>query len=220
MSSSTVLPGSGMASSTSAIATTTVSNNIQYAVFCSAKQARVNRLLISLFNINICLCPIKVVALPSQACISKQKIYESLNTSASLVLRAAVVKISGSPCLTCYLSAGRVQVFSLPSLRELFIFTLESLTDSYRSLVASTFTFTNRGHGLYMCSPTEIQKITISSDVKEQISEMLCDLYSPSIAMPEAPKQNFFTKLFTSNSTVDSDQLWKILSKKKKRKKS
>ncbi len=35
-----------------------------------------------------------------------------------------------------------------------------------RSLVASTFTFTNRGHGLYMCSPTEIQKVTIASDIK------------------------------------------------------
>ncbi len=43
---------------------------------------------------------------------------------------------------------------------------------------------------------------------------MLCELYSPSIAMPEAPKQSFFTKLFTSNSVIDSDQLcmiyWKI----------
>lgn len=100
----------------------------------------------------------------------------------------------------------------------------------YRSLVATTFTFTNRGHGLYMCSPTEIQKITIASDVKlvflkicsilfiieyiyyrEQITEMLCELYSPSIAMPEAPKQNFFAKLFTSNSIIDSDQLCKNL---------
>jgi hypothetical protein len=33
-------------------------------------------------------------------------------------------------------------------------------------MIGLTFTFTNRGHGLYMCSPTEIQKITISADVK------------------------------------------------------
>ncbi len=39
---------------------------------------------------------------------------------------------------------------------------------------------------------------------------MLCELYSPSIAMPEAPRQNFFTKLFTSNSVIDSDQLCMI----------
>lgn len=40
LNSPTVLPGSGPAASTPA-ATTTVSNNIQYAVFCSSKQARV-----------------------------------------------------------------------------------------------------------------------------------------------------------------------------------
>jgi len=37
----------------------------------------------------------KVVSLPSQICISKQKISDSLGASASNVLRAAVVKIAG-----------------------------------------------------------------------------------------------------------------------------
>jgi len=41
---------------------------------------------------------------------------------------------------------------------------------------------------------------------------MLCELYSPSIAMPEAPKQNFFAKIFASNSIIDTDQLCKIIS--------
>jgi len=45
---------------------------------------------------------------------------------------------------------------------------------------------------------------------REQISEMLCELYSPSVSMPEAPKQNFFAKLFASNSMIDSDQLCKL----------
>lgn len=36
---------------------------------------------------------------------------------------------------------------------------------------------------------------------------MLCELFDPSIAMPEAPKPNFFAKIFSSNATVDSDQL-------------
>lgn len=39
---------------------------------------------------------------------------------------------SGSPCLTCYLSGGRIHVYSLPSLRELFMTTLESVTESFR----------------------------------------------------------------------------------------
>ncbi len=57
-------------------------------------------------------------------------------------------------------------MYSLPSLRELSSTNLDSITDSFRPMIGSTFTFTNRGHGLYMCSPTEIQKITISADVK------------------------------------------------------
>src|SRR5690349_6642889 len=42
---------------------------------------------------------------------------------------------------------------------------------------------------------------------------MLCELYSPSICMPEAPKQNFFAKLFASNSMIDPDQLCKFIYK-------
>lgn len=44
---------------------------------------------------------------------------------------------------------------------------------------------------------------------REQINEMLCELYSPSVSMPEAPKQNFFAKLFASNTMIDSDELCK-----------
>ena len=40
LNSPTILPGSGAASSTLST-TTSTSNNIQYAVFCSSKQARV-----------------------------------------------------------------------------------------------------------------------------------------------------------------------------------
>jgi hypothetical protein len=39
---------------------------------------------------------LQVVALPSQVCIAKQKINDSLGASAANVLRAAVVKISGT----------------------------------------------------------------------------------------------------------------------------
>ena len=45
---------------------------------------------------------------------------------------------------------------------------------------------------------------------REQINEMLCELYSPSVSMPEAPKQNFFAKLFATNAMIDPDQLCKI----------
>jgi syntaxin-binding protein 5 len=186
LNASSGLPSSGMSSPATS---TPPSTSIQFVVFCSSKEAR-------------------VISLPSHVCISKQKIFDSLGSSASNITRASVVKIAGSPCLTCYLSAGRILVYSLPSLRELYTTNLDPVIDSIRSMIGLTFTFTNRGHGLYMCSPTEIQKITISSDVKEQINEMLCELYSPSVSMPEAPKQNFFAKLFASNAMIDPDQLF------------
>lgn len=36
----------------------------------------------------------------------------------------------GSACLACYLSAGRIHVYSLPSLRELFMTNLDPVLDS------------------------------------------------------------------------------------------
>lgn len=77
-----------------------------------------------------------------------------------------MISLLGSICLTCYLSAGRIHVYSLPSLRELYTTNVELVMNSFRSTIASTFTMTNRGHGLYMSSPNEIQKVTIASDVK------------------------------------------------------
>jgi syntaxin-binding protein 5 len=162
LNASSGLPSSGMSSPATS---TPPSTSIQFVVFCSSKEAR-------------------VISLPSHVCISKQKIFDSLGSSASNITRASVVKIAGwskrlkknfsmkffffigSPCLTCYLSAGRILVYSLPSLRELYTTNLDPVIDSIRSMIGLTFIFTNRGHGLYMCSPTEIQKITISSDVK------------------------------------------------------
>ena len=38
----------------------------------------------------------------------------------------------GSACLTCYLSAGRILVYSLPSLRELFNTNLDLIIDSFK----------------------------------------------------------------------------------------
>lgn len=151
---STVLPGSGIMSSSAAAAAasaanTTTSSNIQYAVFCSSKQARVNFKRISMKSNNF--VRFQVVSLPSQVCFSKQKIDESLGASASNFLRAAVVKIAGlieqcflcysktlflfslgSACLTCFQSGNRIQIFSLPSLRQVYVVNLEITVDSLR----------------------------------------------------------------------------------------
>jgi hypothetical protein len=99
LNSSTVLPGGSAAQASSSglvspSANVTVSNNVQYAVFCTSRQARVRReteeryhALTSLFQ---------VVSLPSQVCLAKQKIEEKTTNSSGVFLRAAVVRVAGS----------------------------------------------------------------------------------------------------------------------------
>ncbi|BFZ09853.1 hypothetical protein BsWGS_12892 [Bradybaena similaris] len=95
--------------------------------------------------------------------------------------------------------------FSLPSLKPLFDADFLPLID-YR--VARTFCFSNSGHAMFMCSPTEIQKITYSAEIAETLNEMLGDLYIPN-ELPEAPKQSFLKSLFsTAAATLDREELF------------
>jgi len=56
---------------------------------------------------------------------------------------------------------------------------------------------------MYMCSPTEIQKLSLSSEANENIKEMQGDLFIP-CNMPEAPRQGFFKNLFNAASVISS----------------
>lgn len=91
-----VLPGSATSSPATALPS---SSSIQYAVFCSSKEARVRPVYSFIWNEFIVffffLLSSQVIALPSQVCLFKQKIFESLGTSASNITRASVVKIAG-----------------------------------------------------------------------------------------------------------------------------
>jgi hypothetical protein len=120
----------------------------QYSICCFLLIQTSSRTFRLRIAVKSCLNFFQVVSLPSQVCIAKQKIYDSLSASASNVLRAAVVKVSGrirpthrstiryscigAACLTCYLSSNRILVYSLPSLRELFITNLDPMIDSFR----------------------------------------------------------------------------------------
>lgn len=74
--------------------------------------------------------------------------------------------------------------------------------------VAKTFCFSNNGHALYFCSPTEVQKITLSADICESLNEMLGELFLPH-ETPEPPKQSFFNNLFGGGAkTVDREELF------------
>ncbi|XP_035270134.1 syntaxin-binding protein 5-like isoform X1 [Anguilla anguilla] len=156
-------------------------NSTHFAVFCSEKQA-------------------EVVALPSQTSLSKHTV-----TEASFALRADVVQLDGAVCLACFCANGHITVFSLPSLRPLLDVSYLPLTDMR---IARTFCFSNSGQALYMASPTEIQRITYSHEMCDNLQEMLGELFTP-VETPEAPNRGFFKGLFGGAAqTMDREDLF------------
>ncbi|PNF18349.1 Syntaxin-binding protein 5 [Cryptotermes secundus] len=140
----------------------------QFVVLTSEKQAR-------------------VVALPSHNCVYRQQI-----TDADFVIKAEIISLKDSVCLVCYISNGHITAYTLPSLRPLIDVDFLPLADLR---IARTFCFSNRGHGLYLCSPTEVQKFTVSADFCSSLAEMVGELFLPH-DMPEPPKEGFFKGLF------------------------
>ncbi|XP_046984431.1 syntaxin-binding protein 5 isoform X1 [Schistocerca americana] len=181
----------------------------QFVVLTSEKQAR-------------------VVALPSHNCVYRQQLAET-----DFVVKAEIISLKDSVCLVCYISNGHITACSLPSLRPLidieflplpdlsFQTTKQGIVDPMLSIwgqqmfvnedtdqIARTFCFSNRGHGLYLCSPSEVQKFTVSSEFCASLAEMVGDLFLPH-DMPEPPKESFFKGLFGGGSrSLDREELF------------
>ncbi|XP_060739834.1 syntaxin-binding protein 5a isoform X3 [Tachysurus vachellii] len=153
----------------------------QYMVVCSEKQA-------------------KVISLPSQTCVFKHNITET-----SFVLQADVVQVGPGLCVACFCANGHIMILSLPGLRPLLDVNYLPLTDMR---IARTFCFTNLGQAMYLTSPTEIQRITYSQDVCENLQEMLGELFTP-VETPEAPNRGFFKGLFGGGAqSLDREDLF------------
>ncbi|XP_020494089.1 syntaxin-binding protein 5-like isoform X8 [Labrus bergylta] len=151
------------------------------AVVCSEKQA-------------------KVFLMPSQSCLFVHNITES-----SFVLRADVVSVCNSVCLACFCANGHVMTLSLPSLRPLMDVNYLPLTDMR---IARTFCFTNGGQALYLSSPTEIQRITYSQEMCDNLQDMLGELFIP-IETPEVQNRGFLKGFFGGNATTfDREELF------------
>ncbi|KAL0275833.1 UNVERIFIED_CONTAM: hypothetical protein PYX00_003562 [Menopon gallinae] len=126
----------------------------------------------------------RVVALPSHTCVYRQQLADT-----DFVVKAEIISLRDSVCLVCYVSSGHLTAYSLPSLRPLidveflplahfsFQTSKQGIVDPMLSIwgqqmfvnedtdqITRTFCFSNRGHGLYLCSPSEIQKFTVSSE--------------------------------------------------------
>uniref|UniRef100_A0A8C6KL06 Syntaxin-binding protein 5-like n=1 Tax=Nothobranchius furzeri TaxID=105023 RepID=A0A8C6KL06_NOTFU len=156
-------------------------NESQFAVVCSEKQA-------------------KVISLPSQTCIYKHSITET-----SFILRADIVQMNPGVCVACFCANGHIMTLSVPGLRPLMDVNYLPLTDMR---IARTFCFTNLGQAMYLCSPTEIQRITYSQETCENLQEMLGELFTP-VETPEAPNRGFFKGLFGGGAqSLDREELF------------
>ncbi|NXF86946.1 STB5L protein, partial [Eubucco bourcierii] len=153
----------------------------QFAVICSEKQA-------------------KVFSLPSQTCLYVHNITET-----SFLLRADVVTLCNSVCLACFCANGHIMTVSLPSLRPLLDINYLPVTDMR---IARTFCFTNEGQALYLSSPTEIQRLTYSQEMCDNLQDMLGDLFTP-VETPEAQNRGFLKGLFGgSGQAFDREELF------------
>ncbi|XP_071645376.1 syntaxin-binding protein 5 isoform X4 [Temnothorax longispinosus] len=170
----------------------------------------------------------RVVALPSQNCVYRQQLAET-----HIVIKAEVTTLKDNVCLVCYVSNGHITTYSLPSLRPLidvdflplidlsFQTTKHGIVDPMLTIwghqlfvngdtdqIAKTLCFSNRGHGLYLSSPMEIQKFSVSSEFCGELTEMMGDLFIGH-DMPEPPKESFFKGLFGGGSrSVDREELF------------
>uniref|UniRef100_A0A6P7F4Z7 Syntaxin-binding protein 5-like n=1 Tax=Diabrotica virgifera virgifera TaxID=50390 RepID=A0A6P7F4Z7_DIAVI len=188
----------------------------QFVVMASEKQAR-------------------IVALPSQTCVYRQQLAD-----ADFVVKAEVISMRDSVCLACYISNGHLTTYSLPSLRPLLdidflpLSELSFQTQSNKGIVdpmlsiwgqqliinedtdqiTRTFNFSNRGHGLYLASPSELQKFTLCAEFCSNLTEMIGELFLP-MEMPEPPKEGFFKGLFGGGvRSLDREELFGELSGK------
>ncbi|XP_037918908.1 syntaxin-binding protein 5 isoform X6 [Hermetia illucens] len=182
----------------------------QFIVIVSEKQAR-------------------VVALPSQNCVYRLQI-----TEADFVVKAEIVSMKDSVCMMAYVSNGHLIAYSLPSLRPLLdvdflplidlsfqtkckqgivdpmlsIWGQQLLVHEDTNQISKTFCLSNKGHGLYLATPTELQKFTICSEFSQYMGEMMGELFIPH-DMPEQPKEGFFKGLFGGGAkSLDREELF------------
>uniref|UniRef100_A0AC34QQY3 V-SNARE coiled-coil homology domain-containing protein n=1 Tax=Panagrolaimus sp. JU765 TaxID=591449 RepID=A0AC34QQY3_9BILA len=132
---------------------------------------------------------IKVVALPSY-----QQIY--VHRPDIPLVKARTTHIRGFPVLICLSAAGNVVIFSLPSLRPLFQQPLFKGSVEYDDPICQKTEFSEHGLGMYMASPSELQKFTVCSDLASQVDDCAGELFVP-VDMPEPPKTSFLKGVST-----------------------
>ncbi|OQV18337.1 Syntaxin-binding protein 5 [Hypsibius exemplaris] len=121
---------------------------------------------------------IRTFILPSQGLYQKYKLHQdpSLSVNAGLAfLKASIQTSKENACIYCYLSTGRVVIYSLPSLRPLLEVGISGPNDLR---VAKTVSFGRHGGAVYLVSKSELQKVTFSAETTANFSQMNGELYT------------------------------------------
>ncbi|CAI4230060.1 unnamed protein product [Auanema sp. JU1783] len=130
---------------------------------------------------------IKVIALPS---FSQAFHYK---TEEIPLVKAVPTHVRGHPVLMCLTAAGYIQVISLPSLRLLHSAQLLPRSVDVDDPICHQTAFSEHGLGIFMTSPSEMEKYTICTELAEQTADSMGELYV-TCEMPEAPKSSSFLK--------------------------
>ncbi|XP_054724020.1 syntaxin-binding protein 5-like isoform X2 [Uloborus diversus] len=146
-----------------------------------------------------------VVLLPSQT-----GVYRNIISDTSYAVKADVTSLKDlGSSLICYIATGHVNIYSLPSLRQLHhVDFLPALNMRNFSRMARTFCISVNGHGLYLSSPSEVQKFNLAASFGNLLQDMMGTLFLTK-EMPEPPKQGFFKGLFGGGpSILDKEELF------------
>ncbi|RCN24280.1 hypothetical protein ANCCAN_30028 [Ancylostoma caninum] len=89
----------------------------------------------------------------------------------------------------CLAADGKIVVLSLPSLRILHQAPFLPHSVEIEDAICQKMSFSEHGLGIYMASPSEVEKYTICSELAEQAADSLGELFV-ACDLPEPPRNN------------------------------
>ncbi|KAJ1347419.1 hypothetical protein KIN20_002471 [Parelaphostrongylus tenuis] len=126
---------------------------------------------------------VKVIALPSFSQLFIHKCEEVP------LVKAHATHVSGYPVLMCLAADGKIVVLSLPSLRLLYHVPLLPYSVDIDDPICQRISFSEHGLGVYMASPSEVEKYTICAEIAEQATDSLGELFV-ACDLPDPPRNN------------------------------
>jgi syntaxin-binding protein 5 len=133
--------------------------------------------------------------------------------------------MNGMPVLLALAGNGHVQAYALPSLKQLHSSPLFASKTEMRCVRATrsphahvyysfvhTFCMGRQAHGVYQCTPSELQKFTINAELASTLSDVLgvglscmritharyhVQVLFQGVDMPEPPRQSVATTLIS-----------------------